>query len=49
MGVCIETISQLNKNISIASHPVWVCVLKLDTSSAGSSSYYSHTLYGCVY
>ena len=47
MGVWIETFWHCPKGSEKASHPVWVCGLKLGISKS-SVHRIRHTLYGCV-
>ena len=46
-AVCALLFARLNKSIFAASHPVWVCGLKLP-NRCSLTTLMSHTLYGCV-
>ena len=47
MGVWIETIYQTTKRLQTASHPVWVCGLKLFIVPIGTEAVLSHPVWVC--
>ena len=47
MGVWIETVENSTYQVSIVSHPVWVCGLKLCDVQAGIRKRPSHPVWVC--